>query len=126
MKKVKHFIIVCGLFIGAIHSINAQDILSAEQQEQVIENVSQFIYDLNLSERDKPAFRDIISDFFVGLVAIRATNFSATTNKKVIKTLAKDRDKRVKGLLSKDQYKVYKARGKERRANIKKFMKQRK
>ena len=123
-KTTKYLMLIAVLFVGMIPSATAQDILSDEQQEQVVENVSNFIYDLNLSERDKPAFKDIISDFFVGLVALRATDFSMNTNKKVIKALVKGRDARVKGLLSTDQYKVYKARAKERQASIKKFMKQ--
>ena len=123
-KTTKYLMLIVVLFIGMIPSTTAQDILSNEQQEQVAENVSDFVYDLNLSERDKPAFKDIISDFFVGLVALRATDFSMNTNKKVIKALVKGRDARVKNLLSTDQYKVYKARAKERQASIKKFMKQ--
>jgi len=124
MKIVKYLMLVGALFIGMIPSASAQDILSAEQQEQVVENVSKFIYGLNLSERDKPAFRDIVSDFFVGLAALRATRFSKKTNKKVMKALIKGRDSRVKDLLSKEQYNVYKVRAKERKANIKQFMKQ--
>ncbi len=114
------------LFVVGIHSVNAQSILSEEQQEQLVKNVSDFMYDLNLSERDKPAFRDIISDFFVGLIALRATDFSMDTNKKVIKTLVKGRDARVKDLISREQYKVYKNRVKERKAGLKDFMKQQK
>jgi len=124
MKIVKYLMLFAALFIGMIPSASAQDILSAEQQEQVAENVSKFIHNLNLSERDKPAFKDIVSDFFVGLAALRATDFPAKTNKKVVKALVKGRDSRVKNLLSKDQYKVYKARAKKRQANIKQFMKQ--
>ena len=116
-------LIAC-LFLSMNQAAFAQDILSAEQQEHVAENVSSFMQDLNLSERDKPAFRDIISDFFLGLVAIRATDFSMDTNRKVIKALVKGRDARVKGLLSTDQNKVYKARVKERQSQIKEFMKQ--
>jgi len=123
-KTTKYLMLIAVLFIGMIPSATAQDILSDEQQEQVVENVSNFMYDLNLSERDKPAFKDIISDFFVGLVALRATDFSMNTNKKVIKALVKGRDARVKSLLSTDQYKVYKTRVKERQASIKKFMKE--
>ena len=123
-KTTKYLMLIVVLFIGMIPSTTAQDILSDEQQEQVAENVSDFIHDLNLSERDKPAFKDIIGDFFVGLVAIRATNFSMDTNKKIIKALVKGSNVRVKNLLSTDQYKVYKARAKERQASIKKFMKQ--
>jgi len=124
MKITKYLLLVAVLFIGMIPSATAQDVLSAEHQEQVAENVSNFIHDLNLSDRDKPAFKEIIGDFFVGLVALRATDFSMDTNKKIIKALVKGRDSRVKGLLSTDQYKVYKARAKERQASIKKFMKQ--
>ncbi|MCR9288532.1 MAG: hypothetical protein NXI23_14240 [Bacteroidetes bacterium] len=124
MKIAKYLVVSFCLFIGTIHSTTAQDILSPEQQKQVVENVSKFIYDLNLSERDKPAFREIIGDFFIGLIALRATGFPEQTNKKVIKALIKGRDSRVKSLLSTDQYKVYKARAKEQRANLKEFMKQ--
>ncbi len=123
MKIVKNLMLVAAFFIGMFSSVNAQDILSGDQQEQVAENVSNFIHNLNLSEKDKPAFRGIISDFFVGLAALRATDFSMNTNKKVIKALVKGRDARVKNLLSTDQYKVYKARAKERQSNIKEFMK---
>ena len=124
MKNLKHLLLITGLFIGIIHSASAQSVLSADQQEQVAENVQQFIHNLNLSERDKPDFRGIISDFFVGLAALRATDFSMKTNKKVMKALIKGRDSRAKELLSQDQYKVYKARAKERQSNIKNFMKQ--
>ena len=126
MNTVKRLMLFVALFFGMFSSANAQGqgILSAEEQEQVVENVSNFMQDLNLSERDKPAFRDILSDFFVGLVALRATNFSMDTNKKVIKALVKGRDARVKGLLSTDQNKVYKARVKERQSQIREFMKQ--
>ncbi len=124
MKTIKLLAVTAILFFGTIYSTTAQSILSEEQQEQIIENVNNFIYDLNLSERDKPAFRVIIEDFFIGLVALRATDFPMNTNKKIMKALIKGRDSRVKDLLSTDQYKVYKARGKERQANIKEFMKQ--
>ena len=126
MNTVKRLMLFVALFFGMFSSANAQGqgILSAEEQEQVVENVSNFMQDLNLSERDKPAFRDILSDFFVGLVALRATNFSMDSNKKVIKALVKGRDARVKGLLSTDQNKVYKARVKERQSQIREFMKQ--
>ncbi len=124
MKIVKKLMLIAVLSIGMISSATAQDILSAEQQEQVAENVSDFIHNLNLSERDKPAFREIVSDFFVGLAAVRATDFPMKTNKKVVKALIKGRDSRAKELLSTDQYKVYKARAKERQANMKELMKQ--
>ncbi len=124
MKIMKFLIATALLVSGMIHSATAQSILSEEQQEQVVENVKEFIYDLNLSERDKPAFRAIIEDFFIGLIALRATDFSMKTNKKIMKALIQGRDRRVKDLLSTDQYKVYKARKEERKANVKEFMKQ--
>ena len=121
---LKNVLIASLLFLGGSQTTYAQDFLSAEQQEQVAENVKTFLYDLNLSERDKPAFRAIMSDFFTGLATLRATDFSMDTNVKIIKALVKGRDSRVKELLSSDQYKVYKARAKERRANIQEFLKE--
>ena len=57
-------------------------------------------------------------------MAVRATDYPMKTNRKILKALAKGRDSRAKGLLSKEQYKVYKARVKERQASFKKFMKE--
>lgn len=112
------------LSLGMSQSAAAQSVLSAEQKQQVAENVSNFLYELNLSERDKVACQEILGDFFIGLVAVRATNFSAKTNQKMLQALIKGRDSRVKEVLSSDQYKVYKARAKERRANLREFMQQ--
>ncbi len=118
----KSLFFISFLLVGMAYSANAQSILSPEQQDQVVENVTTFLNDLNLSENDKPEFRAIVRDFFVGLVALRATDFPANTNKKILKALVKGRDSRVKNLLNTDQFKVYKAQLKETRANIRAFM----
>jgi len=110
------------LMIGMSQATSAQSVLSPEQREQVIENVTTFINDLNLSERDKPAFRAIIEDFFIGLVTVRSTDFSMKTNRKIMRALIKGRDRRAKDLLSSEQYKVYKAQLKKTQSNIQAFM----
>ena len=46
MKTLKHLLLITGLFMGITHSASAQDVLSVEQQEQVAENVQQFIQNL--------------------------------------------------------------------------------
>lgn len=125
MKILKSLFFVSFLLLGMAHSANAQ-ILSPEQQEQLVKNVTTFINDLNLSENDKPAFRTIIEDFFIGLVAIRATDFSMNTNRKILKALINGRDSRAKDLLSSEQYKVYKAQLKKTKANIQAFMDEKK
>lgn len=124
MKILKCLVVTAFLFLGMHQFTTAQSILSAEQKEQVLENVSNFLYELNLSERDKVACKEILGDFFIGLVALRATNFSESTNQKILKALIKGRDSRVKSVLSSDQYKIYQARAKERRANLREFMRQ--
>jgi len=124
MNILKTLFFVSFLLIGTTYSVNAQSVLSQEQRDQVVENVTTFINDLNLSENDKPAFRMIIEDFFIGLVALRATDFPANTNRKIMKALVKGRDSRAKDLLSSDQYKVYKAQIKQTQANIRAFMRE--
>jgi len=124
MNILKTLCFVSFLLIGTTYSVNAQSVLSQEQRDQVVENVTTFINDLNLSENDKPAFRMIIEDFFIGLVALRATDFPVSTNRKIMKALVKGRDSRAKDLLSSDQYKVYKAQIKQTQANIRTFMKE--
>ncbi|MCI4647246.1 hypothetical protein [Phaeodactylibacter sp.] len=124
MNVLKVLLLSSFFFVGITHSVNAQSVLSPEQQEKLVENVTTFINDLNLSEQDKPAFRMIIEDFFIGLVALKATNFSGSTNKKIFNALVKGRDSRVKDLLSKEQYKVYKSQIKETKANLINFMRE--
>ncbi len=126
MNILKNLCFISFLLIGMTYSVNAQSILSQEQQDQLIENVTTFINDLNLSENDKPAFRAIIEDFFIGLVAIRATDFSEDTNRKILKALINGRDSRAKDLLSSEQFKVYKAQLKKTQANIRNFMNEQK
>ena len=106
------------LFLGLQSTATAQDILSPEQQQEVANNIEQFVTEINLSERDKPQFRMILGDFFIGLVALGATDFPAKTNRRIFKALKKGRDSRMKDLLSREQYKVYKARVKEVRTNL--------
>jgi len=122
MNTLKSLIIAFFLCLGLTQSATAQDILSPEEKQAVIENINQFIIDLNLSEMDKPAFRAIVGDFFIGVVAVGATNFSTKTNRKLLRTLIKGRDSRMKDLLSREQYKVYKARIKERRKNLEAYL----
>lgn len=80
MNFLNNSFFVFFLLIGVAHSANAQSILSPEQQDQAIENATTLLNELNLSENDKPAFRAIIEDFFIGLVALRATGYSMQTN----------------------------------------------
>ena len=122
MNTLQHLTITFLLCLGLSHSATAQDILSPEEKQAVIANVNQFLIDINLSEMDKPAFRAILGDFFIGVVAIGATNYSPKTNRKILKTLIKERDARVKDLLYQEQYKVYKARIKERRQNLEAYL----
>lgn len=124
MRILKYLFFLSFLMMSMVNSVQAQNILSPEQQEQVVENVTKFINDLNLSEQDKPAFRTIIEDFFIGLVALRATDFPVNTDRKIIKALISGRNSRAKELLSSEQYKVYKAQIKKMQSNIQEFMKQ--
>ena len=98
-------------------------ILSDYEKEEVAERVDQFLSDLNLSEADKPAFQMVMRDFFVGMVALGATDFSPKTDQKIARALIKGRESRMKELLSKEQYKTYKAKVKELRTDAKELMK---
>jgi hypothetical protein len=124
MNTSKRLVIAFFLCLGLGQSAAAQEILSAEEKQAVINNVNQFITELNLSEMDKPAFREIVVDFFIGVVAVGATNYSMKTDRKILKALINGRNSRMKDLLSSEQYKVYKARIKERRENLEDFMKE--
>jgi len=124
MNILKHLIMVSLLVLGANFWASAQGILSPEQQEEIAANVEQFIKEINLSERDKPQFQMILGDFFIGLVALRATDFSPKTNRKIFKALKKGRDSRMKDFLNKEQYKIYKAQVKEIRTNLITYMEQ--
>ena len=117
MKTLKK-VLLGAMFLCLTQVTYAQSMLTPEQEQQVADNIAQFLTDINLSEQDKPAFGLIIQDHFTGVVALAVTSYSPRTKYKIFKTLVKERDRRMKNLLSKEQYKVYKARLKERKETM--------
>ncbi|SDB50728.1 hypothetical protein SAMN03097699_1788 [Flavobacteriaceae bacterium MAR_2010_188] len=121
----KHLVVVTALFMSGIYSnVNAQ-VLSYETRAAVQNQVEEYINVLHISEEDKIPFVTILRDQFITIVALSETNFTQKTKRKIIKATAKDRDSRLKVLLSKEQYKLVKAHDELRKAELTEMSKQR-
>jgi hypothetical protein len=116
--KLKQLLLVTTLFVSGVYSdLNAQ-VLTSQEQDKIERRIETFMYELNLSEKDKVQFASILRDQFVALVAVSASNYSEKTKYKVLKITTKDRDRNMKLLLNKEQYKQYKAKLKESKKNL--------
>lgn len=116
--KLKQLLLVTTLFVSGVYSdLNAQ-VLTSQEQDKIERRIETFMYELNLSEKDKVQFASILRDQFVSLVAVSASNYSDKTKYKILKITTKDRDRNMKSLLNKEQYKQYKAKLKEFKKNL--------
>ncbi|MFT6003090.1 MAG: hypothetical protein ACI8UQ_000213 [Bacteroidia bacterium] len=116
--KLKQLLLVTTLFVSGVYSdLNAQ-VLTSQEQDKIERRIETFMYELNLSEKDKVQFASILRDQFVALVAVSASNYSEKTKYKVLKITTKDRDRNMKLLLNKEQYKQYKAKLKKSKKNL--------
>jgi hypothetical protein len=116
--KLKQLLLVTTLFVSGVYSdLNAQ-VLTSQEQDKIERRIETFMYELNLSEKDKVQFASILRDQFVALVAVSASNYSEKTKYKVLKITTKDRDRNMKLLLNKEQYKQYKVKLKESKKNL--------
>ena len=116
--NLKHLVLLTALSVSGISSnLNAQ-VLTYEAAEMIEMRVVDFMNDLNLSMDKEEEFVTILRNQFIAVIALSETDFSNKTKQSIIKVTTKERDQRMKELLSKEQYKVFQARVELRKALI--------
>lgn len=115
MKRA--LMIVCTLMTISA-TVYSQSRMSEQQKEEAMERYQAFMSKLNLTEEQKPRVEEINREFFEGVAEIRKTNGSRLEKYNTFKKISSTRDKKMKEILTKEQYAIYKENQQEQRENF--------
>ena len=125
MKSLKVLSIFFAIFfLGTnINFAQAQEMeLTDEQKEEMAQNLEEFNEVLKLSEEQKTEFAAITKKYAKQMKAVKDEGGSKLSMYKKVKSIRKDRNKEMKGVLTEEQYDAYLEKQKE----IQKKMKEKK
>lgn len=118
MKKV--FIGILLIFSCAL-TTKAQTTrqLSEEQKKELKEKMEAYKAELNLSEEQQPKFEEINLQFAEDLSKLKSDNGSKLSKYKKFKKLTDERNRKMKELLTDEQYKIFKSHQDEVKKELK-------
>lgn len=105
MKKILVIILMAGMFAG--QSAWAQSKLTDEQKSELKTRFKTYKEKLNLNEEQALKVRAIDSAYLIGLASLKRSDGTRLTKLRQFKQLSSSRDKQMKAILSKDQFKEY-------------------
>lgn len=122
--SIRMMIALVALIIMVSTGAMAQSKLTEEQKKEFKAKYEANKQKLNLTEEQSKKVDAINMTYFEGLVELKASDAGKLSKYKKFKSLSSERDKKMKEVLNKDQYKLYKEQQeqmreefKERRAN---------
>jgi Spy/CpxP family protein refolding chaperone len=109
-----------GLFvILAAMNASAQSKMTEEQKQQAKDRYQAYKKELNLSEDQSKKVDAINTTWFEGIAELKKSGASKMTRYKKFKSLNAERDKKMKEVLTKEQFKIYKQQQEERKEEFK-------
>jgi hypothetical protein len=93
--------------------------LSEEQKKELKAKMEAYKAELNLSEEQQPKFEEINLQFAEDLSELKNANGSKLSKYKKFKKLTDERNKKMKELLTDEQYKIYKSHQDEVKKELK-------
>ena len=124
MKKIINITALLVLLTLVVNRASAQSKMTEEQKKEAKAKYQAYKEKLNLTDEQSKQVDAINSDWLEGLAGIKSSGAGKMAKYKKYKALKADRDKRMKEVLTKDQYKIYqqqqqemKDEFQERRAN---------
>ncbi len=105
MKRLRIYLTIAafGFFVT---NVSAQR-MSDGQKQEMRERYDQYRTELNLTKEQEAQVEDINRKFFEGLALIRESSDRRLGKYKIYKSLQADRDRDMKVVLTRDQYKRY-------------------
>jgi len=116
MKMKGSLMLVCMLMISA--NIYSQARMSEEEREEAMERYQTFLDKLALDDEQKPKVEEINKEYFEGLANLRKTSGSRREKFNAFKQLSSTRDKKMKNILTKEQFVLYNENQEEQRENF--------
>jgi len=115
MKQFIHLSIA--LLITA--TVSAQSKLTDEQTNEAKAKYQEYKQQLNLNDDQSKKVDAINTTYFHGIAELKTSNASKLSKYKKFKSLNSERDKQMKDILTKDQYKTYKEQQQEMKDEFK-------
>lgn len=109
------FVLTAILSAGAF----AQNKMTDEQKQEAKARYEQYKQKLNLTDEQSKKVDAINATYFEGIAELKKSNASKLSKYRKFKTLNADRDKKMKEVLTKEQFKIYKQQQEERKEEFK-------
>jgi hypothetical protein len=100
-------------------TVLAQSKLTDEQKNEAKAKYEEYKQKLNLNDTQSKKVDAINTTYFEGIAELKSSNASKLSKYKKFKSLSSERDKQMKDVLTKDQYKMYKEQQHERKDEFK-------
>jgi uncharacterized protein (UPF0333 family) len=109
MKQMKQTIFFATLLLLVTLSVNvaAQSRMTEQQKQESKARYEAYKTKLNLTEEQEPKVQDINANYFEALAGLKESNASRLDKFKTYRNLKSEKDKKMKQVLTKDQYKIY-------------------
>jgi Spy/CpxP family protein refolding chaperone len=119
MKTASPFLLLALLSILLVPtSTFGQSQVSEDQKKETLERYKSNMALLNLTEDQKPKVQAIEKEFFDAISSLRDSDGSRMEKYKTFKTISKNRDKQMKDVLTKEQYRVFKDNQEQTKKNL--------
>ena len=119
MKRIIKLTLVLLLVTGIAANASAQSKMTEEQKKEAKATYQEYKEKLNLTEDQSKKVDAINSTWFEGIAELRNSSSSKMAKYKRYKSLNADKDKQMKEVLTKEQFKTYKQQQKEMKAEFK-------
>ena len=119
MKRIINFTVLLLLVMLMTVSASAQSKMTDEQKKEAKARYQEYKEKLNLTDDQSKKVDAINSTWFEGIGALKKSDESKLKKYKKLKSLNADRDKQMKEVLTKEQFKIYKQQQEERKEAFK-------
>jgi Spy/CpxP family protein refolding chaperone len=115
---MKRIVMIALAVIASYGAVYSQSRMTEEEKQEAIARYREYVEELNLTEEQKPKVEEINKAYFDGLSKLRGSNASRMEKFQAFKQLRSERDNKMKDVLTKEQYAIYKEHQKEQRENF--------
>lgn len=114
MKRLKQTILVAIVMFVSSFGIAQETSLNNEQKATLKAHFKESFEKLDLSEEQKPKFKEISKKYALQIKTLKTSDQSKTAKEKEFKSIIAAKNKEMKALLSAEQYNIYEETQKER------------
>jgi Spy/CpxP family protein refolding chaperone len=119
MKRITNIIVLLLLVTITATNASAQSKMTDEQKKEAKARYQEYKEKLNLTDDQSKKVDAINTTWFEGISALKNAEDTKMAKYKKLKSLNADRDKQMKEVLTKDQFKIYKQQQEERKEAFK-------